>query len=282
MNYIQVKAIITPYSEDRADVLMALMGQIGFESFENTVDGLLAYIPEAAFIAEELTGLELPWDDTRLAFSHELIPDQNWNEEWEKHYFQPIVVENKCVVRSPFHAAQPEIPLEIIIAPKMSFGTGHHETTSMVMALLLQMEVEGKTVLDMGCGTGILGILASKLGAAEVTGIDIDSWCTTNSAENCELNAVSKMQLKLGDASLLQKEGQFDLILANINKNILLADLPQYVKNMRPGSTLIMSGFYQNDLRDIDALAQKHQLRLKKTLENNQWTAVAYVLEAAI
>src|SRR5690554_4791105 len=118
MNYIQVKAIITPYSEDRADVLMALMGQIGFESFENTVDGLLAYIPEAAFTAEELTGLELPWDDTRLAFSHELIPDQNWNEEWEKHYFQPIVVENKCVVRSPFHAAQPEIPLEIIIAPK--------------------------------------------------------------------------------------------------------------------------------------------------------------------
>src|SRR5690554_266587 len=146
----------------------------------------------------------------------------------------------------------------------------------------VQMEVEGKTVLDMGCGTGILGILASKLGAAEVTGIDIDSWCTTNSAENCELNAVSKMQLKLGDASLLQKEGQFDLILANINKNILLADLPQYVKNMRPGSTLIMSGFYQNDLRDIDALAQKHQLRLKKTLENNQWAAVAYVLEAAI
>ncbi|WP_088655006.1 50S ribosomal protein L11 methyltransferase [Geofilum rhodophaeum] len=282
MNYIQVKAIITPYSEDRADVLMALMGPLGFESFENTDGGLLAYIPEADFTAEKLTGLELPWDDTRLAFSHELIPDQNWNEEWEKHYFQPIVVENKCVVRSPFHAAQPEIPLEIIIAPKMSFGTGHHETTSMVMALLLQMEVEGKTVLDMGCGTGILGILASKLGAVEVTGIDIDSWCTTNSAENCELNAVSNMQLKLGDASLLQKEGQFDLILANINKNILLADLPQYVKNLRPGATLIMSGFYQHDLKDIDALAQKHKLRLKKTLENNQWTAVAYVLEAAI
>src|SRR5690554_8168584 len=121
MNYIQVKAIITPYSEDRADVLMALMGQIGFESFENTVDGLLAYIPEAAFIAEELMGLELPWDDTRLAFSHVLIPGQNWNKEWEKHYFQPIVVENKSVARSPFHPAQPDIQLLILIAAKLSF-----------------------------------------------------------------------------------------------------------------------------------------------------------------
>jgi ribosomal protein L11 methyltransferase len=278
MKYIKVMAEISPFSTEKAEIVMAFLAEIGYESFIETDYGIEAFITVRDFDEEKLKSVAIPFEDTKLQFHHEEMPDKNWNEEWEKNYFQPIVVKNQCVVRSPFHARMPEIPLEIVIEPKMSFGTGHHETTSMMMETILELPFENKTVLDMGCGTGILGILASMRGAREVSGIDIDEWCTTNSEENCQLNGISNMQVKLGDAAALQTEGYFDIILANINKNILLEDIKHYVKNLKNKGLLIISGFYACDLPDIDMEAGKHHLSLISSKENNQWVAVTYEL----
>ncbi|GAO31414.1 50S ribosomal protein L11 methyltransferase [Geofilum rubicundum] len=278
MQYIKVTAEIIPFSTDKAEILMAFLAEMGFESFIETNTGIEAFIQAKDFDEASLNHLSIPMEDTQLLFQHEVMADKNWNEEWEKNYFQPIVVKNMCVVRSPFHAPKPNIPLEIVIEPKMSFGTGHHETTSMMMETLLELPIENKSVLDMGCGTGILGILAAMRGATEVTGIDIDEWCTKNSEENCQLNGIPNMKIKQGDASALQTQGTFDVIVANINKNILLEDLKYYVKHLKHKGLLIMSGFYANDLPDIDAEAVKHHLTLKTTKENNQWVAVTYEL----
>lgn len=278
MQYIKVTAEIIPFSTDKAEILMAFLAEMGFESFIETNTGIEAFIQAKDFDEASLNHLSIPMEDTQLLFQHEVMADKNWNEEWEKNYFQPIVVKNMCVVRSPFHAPKPHIPMEIVIEPKMSFGTGHHETTSMMMETLLELPIENKSVLDMGCGTGILGILAAMRGATEVTGIDIDEWCTKNSEENCQLNGIPNMKIKQGDASALQTQGTFDVIVANINKNILLEDLKYYVKHLKIKGLLIMSGFYANDLPDIDNEAVKHHLTLKTTKENNQWVAVTYEL----
>jgi ribosomal protein L11 methyltransferase len=278
MNYIKVVAGINPFSTEKAEIVMAFLAEIGYESFLETENGIEAFIPAGDFDEDLLKSISIPIEATQLQFHHEKVEAKNWNEEWEKNYFQPIVVKNLCVVRSPFHAPQPEIPLEIVIEPKMSFGTGHHATTSMMMETILELDLDKLKVLDMGCGTGILGILASMRGASEVTGIDIDEWCTTNSKENCQMNGIANMRIKLGDASILKDEGQFDLILANINKNILLEDIQHYLKHLKNKGLLIMSGFYTSDLPAIDAEAAKHHLSLKTSKENNHWVAVAYEL----
>ncbi len=278
MKYIKVSAEIDPFSAEKAEIVMAFLAEIGYESFLELDNGIEAYIPAKDFDAKILSSVSIPFEATRLLFHHEAVEDKNWNEEWEKNYFQPIVVKNQCVVRSPFHAPMPEIPLEIVIEPKMSFGTGHHATTSMMMETILELPIKHLKVLDMGCGTGILGILASMRGASEVTGIDIDEWCTTNSQENCQLNGIPNMNIKLGDASALKAEGQFDIILANINKNILLNDIQHYIQHLKNKGLLIMSGFYASDLPDIEAEATKHHLTLKSSKENNHWVAVAYEL----
>lgn len=276
MQYIKVTVVISPFSTEKAEIVMAFLAEIGYESFLETETGIEAFIQAKDFNNDRLNRISIPFEATQLQFLHEEMADINWNEEWEKNYFQPIVVKNQCVVRSPFHAPMPEIPLEIVIEPKMSFGTGHHETTAMMMETLLELPVENKTILDMGCGTGILGILASMRGSSDVTGIDIDEWCTTNSEENCQLNGISNMTIKLGDAAALEAEGQFDIILANINKNILLEDIQHYVKHLKTKGLLVMSGFYASDLPDIDAEACKQNLTLKTSKENNHWVAVAY------
>jgi ribosomal protein L11 methyltransferase len=278
MQYIKVTATISPFSIDKAEIVMAFLAEIGYESFIETDEGIEAFIQKKDFDALLLEQITIRLDNTRLLIHHEVMEDKNWNEEWEKNYFQPIVVKNLCVVRSPFHAPIPNIPLEIVIEPKMSFGTGHHETTSMMMETLLELPLENKHVLDMGCGTGILGILAAMRGAAKVIGIDIDEWCTKNSEENCQMNGINNMIIIQGDALVLQSQGSFDLILANINKNILLEDIKHYVKHLNNNGFLIMSGFYANDLPDIDAEAGKHHLTLKTTKENNLWMAVTYEL----
>jgi ribosomal protein L11 methyltransferase len=276
MKYIQTIVTITPYQQEAADILSALMGGMGYESFVDTDNGIEAYIPVSMFDEATLQTLQIPFGEFSLSFSNNTIADKNWNEEWEKNYFQPIAVANQVLVRSPFHKNYPSLPTEIIIAPKMAFGTGHHATTTMMIEHILDVDVTGKRVLDMGCGTGILGILASMRGAKEVIGIDIDQWCVDNSVENCTLNNVQNMSIQQGTAASLATMGNFDLILANINRNILLEDLPIYYNCLKPGGLLILSGFYDIDKPVIDACATKHLLTSVSVKENNQWTAVAY------
>ncbi|MGQ1946677.1 50S ribosomal protein L11 methyltransferase [Geofilum sp. OHC36d9] len=276
MKYIQTIVTITPYQQEAADILSALMGGLGYESFVDTDNGIEAYIPVAMFDETTLQTLQIPFGEFNLSFSNTTIADKNWNEEWEKNYFHPIAVANQVLVRSPFHKDYPSLPTEIIIAPKMAFGTGHHATTTMMIEHILEVDVTGKRVLDMGCGTGILGILASMRGAKEVVGIDIDQWCVDNSEENCTLNNIQNMSILQGTASTLATMDNFDLILANINRNILLEDLPTYYNRLKTGGLIILSGFYDIDKPIIDACANKHLLTSVSVKENNQWTAVAY------
>ncbi len=276
MDYTQISIILNPYSVDKAEILMAWLGELGYESFMETETGIDAYIPTNVFNEDALKKLHAESDTISFQYKLSNIPDQNWNEVWEKNYFQPIIIGNECVVRSPFHNEFPHIKHQIVIEPKMSFGTGHHETTAMVMEHILETPINNKTVLDMGCGTGILGILASMRGASKVIGIDIDPWCTTNSEENCRLNHISNMEIQLGDASVLISMTEFDIILANINRNILLEDMPAYCKVLKPGGTIIFSGFYRSDLNSIDDLAKTQNLSIKNIKENNHWVAVSY------
>jgi ribosomal protein L11 methyltransferase len=278
MRYTKVVATISPFTSEKAEILTALLADVGFESFMETETGLEAYILHAEFRQELLDDVKLPFDDTNVEYSISELEDKDWNEEWEKNYYQPIVIDDKCIVRSPFHPAQPEIPIEIIIEPKMSFGTGHHETTSMMIESILEINVTGHRVLDMGCGTGILAILASKRGASEILAIDIDEWCIRNSEENCQLNSTGNIIIKQGDASILSGEGMFDIIIANINRNILLADMKAYLKQLKPGGLILFSGFYESDFNVIDEEAKSLNLRLINRKEKNNWTALTYEL----
>ena len=278
MRYTKVVATISPFISEKAEILTALLADVGFESFMETETGLEAYIQHAEFRQELLDDVKLPFDDTNVEYSISELEDKDWNEEWEKNYYQPIVIDDKCIVRSPFHPAQPEIPIEIIIEPKMSFGTGHHETTSMMIESILEINVTGHRVLDMGCGTGILAILASKRGASEILAIDIDEWCIRNSEENCQLNSTGNIIIKQGDASILSGEGMFDIIIANINRNILLADMKAYLKQLKPGGLILFSGFYESDFNVIDEEAKSLNLRLINRKEKNNWTALTYEL----
>lgn len=276
MDYLQTTVTVTPYHSDAAQVLMTLMADVGYESFEETAIGFEAYIPVKSLNEDELASITLPFEGISFNYIHTQLETKNWNEEWEKNYFQPIAVGNQVVIRSPFHKEYPAMPIEVIIAPKMAFGTGHHETTSMMIEHILDMEMEGKRVLDMGCGTGILGILASMKGAKEVVGIDIDDWCVENSRENREINNIKNMELIQGTAESLKALESFDIILANINRNILISDLPSYIQKLKNKGSIILSGFYRQDLETINQSTETLFLTKIKEKENNKWVAVAY------
>ena len=238
MNFIQVNFSFEPFEEFMADILAAELAEIGFDSFVPGENGMQAFIPENKFDESSLKQLIADYP-IEVAVSYEIITvaSKNWNEEWEKHYFEPIVIGDECVIHSSFHKNVPEAKYDIIIDPKMAFGTGHHETTSLVIGEILKMDLTNKKVLDMGCGTAVLAILAAMRGATELLAIDIDNWCTENSLENIALNNVSGIEVKLGGAELL--EGlHFDIILANINRNILLADIEKYAACLSSGGKL--------------------------------------------
>jgi len=277
MNYIEVSITIRPAEEYIADVLAAELGEIGFDSFVPTENGLTAYIKEENFDKEkfEILTNNFPLGEA-IEFSIDSIPQQNWNEEWEKNFFEPIVIGSECVIHSSFHKNIPQAKYEIVIDPKMSFGTGHHETTSLMIEEILKMDFVNKKVLDMGCGTSVLAILAAMRGANDVTAIDIDSWCTENSQENIELNRVSGIKILLGGAELLEKM-KFDIIIANINRNILLADMKQYAACLPIGGELYMSGFYKNDIPVIETEAANNGLKLEYFHEKNNWIVLKTV-----
>jgi ribosomal protein L11 methyltransferase len=277
MDYFELNFTISNDNEIIGDILSANLGEIGFESFVNNESEFLAYIP--ANLYNEATILpiinELPIDAT-IDFTANFIKGKDWNEEWEKNYFQPIIIGNDCVIHSSFHKDVPKAKYEILIDPKMSFGTGHHETTSLVIGEILKAELKGKSVLDMGCGTCILGILASMRGANPILAIDIDEWCYTNSIENLKLNNISNIEVKQGDAQLLENK-HFDVILANINRNILLNDIHTYAKCLSAGGELYMSGFYENDIPLIEEECKKNGLTFSHYEKKNNWVAVKFV-----
>ncbi len=283
MKYYEFKFLATPSSEDIHDVLAAVLAEIGFDSFVPADDesgALLAYIKVAEYDKESLeTAIaQFPIDNISIEFSYQEAEDKDWNEEWEKNYFQPLVVDGRCVVSSTFHKDVPTAEYAITIDPRMSFGTGHHATTSQMISEILDGDMQGKNVLDMGCGTSILAILASMRGARQCTAIDNDEWCITNSLENIELNHINNIEVLLGDASSLKDKGPFDVIIANINRNILLADMRYYVERMTPGAILFMSGFYVEDIPVIREEAERLGLTFNHARDLNRWACVKFVL----
>jgi len=274
MNYFEINFTIVPFEEYISDVLASELGEIGFDSFVPTEVGLDAYVLDSAFDESKLKNLlsDFPLE-AEIEYKVTQIESKNWNEEWEKHYFEPIVIGNDCVIHSSFHKNVPKAKYDIVIDPKMAFGTGHHETTSLVIGRLLQMDLQGKTLLDMGCGTAVLAILAAMRGAKDIVAIDIDTWCTENSIDNLKINNIQGVSVQLGGAELLAGL-HFDIILANINRNILLADMEQYAACLSVGGELYMSGFYVQDIPLIEAEANRLGLKLIDYHEKNNWVAV--------
>jgi ribosomal protein L11 methyltransferase len=277
MNYIELDCKISPYNAEIAEILTAELSELGYESFVETETGLLAYIQEDIFKEETLPSIGIVSNpDFDITFTHKTIEQENWNETWEKNYFEPIIIENQCVIRSSFHKEFPEIDYQITIDPKMAFGTGHHETTSLMIKEILQLELERKSVLDMGCGTGVLAILSAMKGAVDITAIDIDEWSYNNTLENMELNSIKGIKVKHGDVSAID-ERNYDIFFANINKNVLLKDIPTYAKYMEKNALLLLSGFYNSDIEDISSVAESNGFELVKKDEKNNWTMLKYL-----
>jgi ribosomal protein L11 methyltransferase len=280
MQYLEVTFTVNPVSETANDIIAALAAELGFESFVESEQGTIGYVPINQYDEQALNEAlaDFPMPDTKVTFTTCEMEDKNWNEEWEKHFFEPIVVDSRCVIHSTFHKDYPKADFDIIINPQMAFGTGHHQTTRLIISYLLDIELNGKTVLDMGCGTSILAILASMRGAKALTAIDIDEWCVNNSIDNLALNNISNIKVFQGDASSLASEGPFDVIIANINRNILLADMQYYVARMNQGGEIYFSGFYESDLPMIQAEAERLGLRYISHRVEKDWTAAQFVL----
>ncbi|MFH1873766.1 MAG: 50S ribosomal protein L11 methyltransferase [Pseudomonadota bacterium] len=280
MNFLELQCQIIPFSEEMADILTAALNELSFESFLLEEDVLKAYLKAEEFDLAKLENhpdLVRLQEQVELRFSIQKLEPHNWNKEWEDH-FEPIVVGEQIYVRGSFHPKNKKYKYEIIIDPKMSFGTGHSPPTALMLKAMLEIDFKAKRVLDMGCGTSILGILASKLKAKEVVGIDIDEWAINNSQENIGLNNIQNLKVILGDASLLKELGKFDIILANINLNILLNDLPAYQKSLNSPGNIILSGFYENDLEEINAKAKQLGFsNLACQMEEN-WVAATYLI----
>ena len=262
-------------TEPAVEILIAELGYAGFESFVETDEGLTAYIQKSEWHSDILNDIQiLKSKEFEISFTFEEIKQTNWNAEWEKN-FNPITVENTCCVRAPFHE-KPNTPYDIIIEPKMSFGTGHHETTHMMIQHVLKNDFEGKSVLDMGCGTGVLAILAEMKGAKPIDAVDYDNWCYLNSLENIERNNCKHITVIEGDASVLENKS-YDIIIANINRNILLQDMAVYASCLNENGQLFLSGFYDDDIPMIQAECEKHMLNFAEKLERNNWVSLKFI-----
>ena len=275
MNYLAY-TFSNPSNENLKDMFMELLGDIGFDSFMDTDDGFTAYCSEPAFDKEGLAEL-LQMDqfaDVQV-LNRELIPDQDWNATWEASY-EPAVIDATCRIRAPFHEPDNSYKYDLCIEPKMSFGTAHHETTSQIIKLMLTEDFKGKDVLDMGSGTGVLAILAKKLGSALTVAIDNDEWAYRNALDNIKMNDENDIIVELGDANSLNNR-QFDIIIANINRNILLRDMKEYVKCLKENGKIFFSGFYESDLVLIKKEAERLGLSYLNHVKKNEWTAAVFV-----
>jgi ribosomal protein L11 methyltransferase len=276
MNYYEVKFTLSPYDQQKSEILVALLAEIGFDSFQESDEGVNAYIPEKSFCADDLANLIKNglFKETQILYHPTLIENQNWNKRWESN-FDPINIENFCRIRAPFHKPEKDFTLDIVIEPKMSFGTGHHQTTWLMVRQIFNLDVKGKRVLDMGCGTGILAIVAEKLGAENVVAIDNDQWAFENATENAERNHCNKIRVFLGDASLLNSMN-FDIILANINLNTLISDLPIYKNYLSGKGKLIISGILRSDIPVINKAALELNLFPFVEENRNDWVLIGY------
>jgi ribosomal protein L11 methyltransferase len=277
MNYYELIFTVEATEDFQQDLLINALGEIGFDTFEEIESGFKAYIPETDYNEELVAGSVAPYRDM-FAFSYEvaLIPQKNWNEVWESN-FEPISIGNEVFVRATFHAPRPEFKHEIVIDPKMAFGTGHHQTTAMMLQLILENDFTAKKVLDMGCGTGILAIMAAKLNAATVVAIDYDPVCYDSTIENAQLNNIPNIIALCGSKEAIPDE-QYDTILANINRNILIDQMDRYATALKPGGEIYFSGFYESpDLDIIKAEAGKYGMKYITHKKDKEWVAAKFV-----
>lgn len=289
MKYYEVEMTITPCTQDAQDILSAMAAEAGFETFEETPTGLLGYVQQSLFLQEALDEAiaNFPFEGTQIIYNVREAEDKDWNEQWEQEGFEPIEVRSKrddgrvIIIHDGRHLGNLQFDhllFTIEIDAHLAFGTGTHETTRMLCSTLLDMDLQGKRVLDCGCGTGILGICALKLGADSCVGYDIDEWSADNTRHNAVINHVdARLQSLCGDSSVLNDFGaEFDVVLANINRNILLADMPHFVRVMKPGATLILSGFYETDCALLESKAQQLGLKHTSTRTDGDWASMVF------
>lgn len=275
-DYIEVRIDITPCDETVTDVLASLLCDIGFESFVPDQAGTTAYIQKGLFDKDALDSIvtTFPIPGYILKLSIQEIEGKDWNAEWERNYFKPIVVDNQCVIHSSFHTDVPSCDYDIVIDPKMAFGTGHHATTSLIISRLLSTPLIDKSVIDMGTGTGILAILSAMKGATIINAIEIDPFAHINAVENVKLNQHPEINVILGDANALSPLPKADIFIANINRNIILNDMDKYVAAMKPGATLLISGFYEEDMPILLQRAQEYGFSYIAHSVDNRWTCI--------
>ena len=281
MNYYELRFTYQSPIETEIlnDVLAAELGEIGFESFTQDEQGLHGYISDQLYDEAVLkeTLAAFPLEETTIHYVCTPVESKDWNEEWEKNYFKPIRIGNDCLIRASFHEPEPGYTYTIIIDPKMAFGTGNHETTYLMISWMLEEQLAGKRLLDMGCGTAVLAILARMKGAEKVVAIDIDEWAYTNALENIRLNHTAEIEVALGGAERIAAFAPFEVIFANINRNILLQDMRHYAEALQPAGQLFMSGFYLEDLPVIAEECQRNGLRVEGYKDRHNWVAVKVV-----
>lgn len=280
-DYTKIEFKVTPNEEVATDVLAALLAEVDFESFVPNEEGLEAYVPHNLYDESNITAVveNFPLEGYTITYNSEFIEGEDWNAEWEKNYFQPIVLGEECVIHSTFHTDVPKARYDILIDPKMAFGTGYHQTTCHMLRAILASDMNGKSVLDMGCGTALLAILARKHGATDVVAIDIDEFAYENAKENVVLNNTPDIEVRLGGAEAIKEDDCFDYVIANINRNILLADMVNYVRCMHPGSQIFISGFYTEDMEVLKEEAARHGLRYIDYAEDNRWAMMRFEKE---
>ena len=280
-DYIEVRIDADPCTEDITDLLAAELADIGFESFVADSKGLTAYAPAKLYDKEAVKNALADFAiDCSLKVSDNFVEGRDWNAEWEKNYFRPIVIGKRVAIYSSFHTDVPEAEHRIVIDPKMAFGTGHHATTSQVIKAMLELDLRGKSVIDMGTGTGILAILAAQLGAAPVTGIEIDEFAYVNAVEYVRLNGHPEIVLINGDASALAGVPPCDVFIANINRNIITGDIDRYAKALKTGGTMLLSGFYVEDIPVVAAAAARHGLRETGYTDEERWVCLRLTKDA--
>lgn len=275
MDYLELDVKINP-RQPGSDLLITELAELGFESFVETADGFLAYIPGKDFSETLLSPIQNVKEELgKVSWSQKVIPAQNWNAEWESSY-QPIQISDKLVIRAPFHEPVKGVEIDLEIQPQQSFGTGHHPTTRLMAEKLLTMPLDGRYILDMGCGTGVLAILAAKRGAASVLGIDIETNAVLNAIENVQRNHVANVTIEEGKDDQIGNR-KFDVVLANINKNVLVAALPNYANTLNTGGELLMSGFFTTDVSTLKEAAEKTGLKFSSTENDGEWAIVHFI-----